>query len=179
MQIEAIKIDFFCIMPYNYQYIELLCLPVIKGDKMLKINDDLMEQCLEGFEIEYECPVFCTFSKIDSFLSTGRSYLPAFAAISKYRTLLIVPLDMSVYIDGSVDLIEYPLARFQYCNVTKTLFGNYSIRAKLCTDTSNELIKLNITKNVLGAELSMQGANIEKFAEMCKKWGNSGLFSKK
>lgn len=35
---------------------------------MLKINDDLMEQCLDGFKIEYECPVFCTFSKIDSFL---------------------------------------------------------------------------------------------------------------
>ena len=92
---------------------------------MLKINDDLMEQCLDGFKIDYECPVFCTVSEIDSFLATGRNYLPAFAAISKYKTLLVVPITMSVYIDGSVDLIEYPLLCFQYCKVSRTIFGNY------------------------------------------------------
>lgn len=146
---------------------------------MLKINDDIMEQCLEGFEIDYECPVFCSFSKIDSFLSTGRNYLPAFAAISKYRTLLVVPLTMSVYIDGSVDLIEYPLLRFQYCNVSRTIFGNYLIKAKLNDDKKSEIIKINISRNVLGANLTMQKSNIDIFADMCKKWGNSGLFSKK
>lgn len=146
---------------------------------MLKITDDLMEQCLDGFEIEYECPVFCSFSKIDGFLSTGRNYLPAFAAISKYRTLLIVPITMSVYIDGSVELLEYPMLRFQYCTVKRTLFGNYYIKAKLNEDNGGELIKLIITRNVLGAELTMQKANIDTFADICKEWGNSGLFSKK
>ena len=146
---------------------------------MLKINDDLMEQCLEGFEIDYECPVFCTFSKIDSFLSTGRNYAPAFAAISKFRTLLVVPITMSVYIAGSVDLIEYPLLRCEYCKVSRTILGNYLIKAKFNFDNKSELIKLNMSRNVLGANLTMQKSNIDKFADMCKTWGNSGLFSKK
>ncbi len=145
---------------------------------MLKITDSLMEQCLSGFKIEYECPVFCTLSVIDSFLSTGRNYLPAFAAISKYRTLLVVPLTMSVYVDGTVDLIEYPLLRFQYCKVAKTIFGNYSIKAKFKNDDrKSEVLKLNISRNVLGANLTMQNSNIDTFADMCNKWGNSGLFS--
>ena len=146
---------------------------------MLKINDDLMEQCLEEFEIDYECPIFCSFCKIDSFLSTGRNYLPAFAAISKYRTLLVVPIAMSVYFDGSVDLIEYPLLRCEYCKVIRTLFGNYYIRAKFNYDNKSEIIKMNVSRNVLGAELTMQRDNIGIFADMCKTWGNSGLFSKK
>lgn len=146
---------------------------------MLKINYDLMEQCLKGFEIDYECPIFCSFCKIDSFLSTGRNYLPAFAAISKYRTLLVVPISMSVYIDGSVDLIEYPLLRCEYCKVSRTIFGNYLIRAKFNYDNKSEIIKMNISRNVLGADLTMQKANIDIFADMCKTWGNSGLFSKK
>ena len=146
---------------------------------MLKINDDLMEQCLEEFEIDYECPIFCSFCKIDSFLSTGRNYLPAFAAISKYRTLLVVPIAMSVYFDGSVDLIEYPLLRCEYCKVMRTLFGNYYIRAKFNYDNKSEIIKMNVSRNVLGAELTMQRDNIGIFADMCKTWGNSGLFSKK
>ena len=146
---------------------------------MLTLNVDLMAQCLGGFKIDYECPVFCSFSKIDSFLSTGRNYLPAFAAISKYRTLLVVPLTMSVYIDGSVDLIEYPLLRFQYCKVSRTILGNYFIKAKLIADKKSEIIKMNISRNVLGADLTMQRSNIDNFADMCKKWGNSGLFSKK
>ena len=144
---------------------------------MLKITDNLMKKCLDGFNIEYDCPVFCTLSVIDSFLSTGRNYLPAFAAISKYRTLLVVPLTMSVYIDGTVDLIEYPLLRFQYCKVTSTIFGNYLIKAKFNDDGKSEIIKLNIARNVLGANLTMQKSNIDKFADMCKQWGNSGLFS--
>ena len=96
----------------------------------MKITDDLMVQALQGFEIEYDYPVFCSICIIDSFLSNGRNWIPAFVAISKYRTLLVVPLTISVYIDGSVDLIEYPLLRFQYCKVTKTILGNYFIKAK-------------------------------------------------
>lgn len=53
------------------------------------------------------------------------------------------------------------------------------IRAKFNYDNKSEIIKMNISRNVLGADLTMQKANIDIFADMCKTWGNSGLFSKK
>ena len=143
----------------------------------MKITDDLMVQALQGFEMEYDCPVFCSICIIDSFLSTGRNWYPAFVAISKYRTLLVVPLTISVYIDGSVDLIEYPLLRFEYCKVTKAIFGNYYIKAKFTDDKKSEIIKLNISRNVIGANLTMQKTNTDKFVEMFRQWGNSGFFS--
>ncbi|WP_024860273.1 hypothetical protein [Ruminococcus flavefaciens] len=147
---------------------------------MLKITDDLMKQCLDGFELEYELPVLCTVSVIDSFFSTGRDYHSAFAAISKYRTLLLVPLKMSVYLDGTVYLLEYPLLRFEYCKVTKTIFGNYSIKAKI-TDSEQKSIfmKLNLSRKILGADLTMQSSNIDEFAEILNTWGNSGFFKHK
>jgi hypothetical protein len=147
---------------------------------MLKITDDLMKQCLDEFELEYECPVLCTLSVIDSFFSTGRDYHSAFAAISKYRTLLLVPLKMSVYLDGTVDLLEYPLLRFEYCKITKTIFGNYSIKANFTgSDQKSTLLKLNLSRKILGADLTMQSSNIAEFVELMNIWGNSGFFKHK
>ncbi|MBQ5312096.1 MAG: hypothetical protein ILP19_08695 [Oscillospiraceae bacterium] len=146
---------------------------------MLKINDDLLKQCLDGFNTEYECPVFGTLSVIDSFLSSGRDYLPAFAAVSKYRTLLLVPISLSVYTDGTVDLLEYPLLRCQRCDVTRTLFGNYHLKFIYKEDKKSEILKLNVSRSIPGAQLSMQKENMGSFAALCEEWGNSGLFSGK
>ena len=40
----------------------------------MKITDDLMVQALQGFEMEYDCPVFCSICIIDSFLTGGENF---------------------------------------------------------------------------------------------------------
>jgi hypothetical protein len=68
------------------------------------------------------------------------------------------------------------MLRFEYCRAARTLFGGYMIRAKYNGGKKIEIIKFNIMRKVFGAELSAQETNIDKFAELCGKWGNSGLF---
>lgn len=58
-------------------------------------------------------------------------------------------------------------------------FPAYTIKIKTEDDQKSEILKLHILRNSFGADLAMQKENVEPFAEMCRKWGNSGLFAHK